>query len=91
MVIEMGLNSEFLLEESGDMLGEFQRNMGIFQRIFDDYPNKNAENLGLVDLILEVFRQRTKKPMPLNHAVIDDMYWGIRDDRVWRSWRIYSN
>lgn len=73
MMSEMGLTDEFVWEGIGGFYREFKRNATILQRFFDENPDKNPDNLELIDLILELFHQRMLKLMDLNQAVVDNL------------------
>lgn len=69
----MGLTNPFFLDEFNQLQRAYNRNRGILQRFFNENPDKNHENLELVDLMLEVFQQRMLKLMDLNQAVLENL------------------
>ena len=69
----MGLTNPFFLHEVNQLERTYNRNRGILQRFFDENPDKNRENLEMVDLILETLQQRMLKLMDLNQAVLENL------------------
>lgn len=70
---DMGLTNPFFLNEFNMLERAYKRNPGILQRFFNENPDKNPENLEMLDLILEVIQQRMLKLMDLNQAVLENL------------------
>lgn len=70
---EMGFRNSFIWGDVSDFYREYRRNASILQRFFDENPDKNPENLELLDMVLELLHQRMLKLMDLNQAVAENL------------------
>lgn len=55
------------------MCQKLARKPGVLQSFFDANPDKNPENLDLLDLIEELFHKRMLKLMDLNQTVVENL------------------
>lgn len=69
----MGLTNPFFLGQFNQLNRLYNRKREILQRFFNENPDKNDENLELVDVIFEVLQQRMLKLMDLNQAVLENL------------------
>lgn len=70
---DMGLTTPFFRDEILNLKEAYRRDKGVLRRFFSENPDKNIDNYVVLDLILEVLRQRMLKLMDLNQAVLENL------------------